>query len=71
MKTLKVFNTVMEAHMLRSRLESCGITAVVLDEDKPYTGGALLGVRLAVGDGQYEEALALLQEWDAGGESES
>lgn len=63
MKTLIYMDSVVGAEILRTRLEDSGIVAVVLDDSKPYTGTSAMGVRIAVSDGQYEEAVRLMREW--------
>ena len=66
MKILKQFDTAIKAEMLRSWLEDKGIKAVLLDDNSPYIGAAIK-VRVAVSEGQYEEARQLLDEWITAG----
>jgi hypothetical protein len=71
MKTLKYFNTIVEAGLARAELGAAGIEAWSLDEadSTAHCGGASLGVRLGVKDGDYEAACLALgvvspQRWE-------
>lgn len=66
MRTLAAFNHADQAHLLRMRLEGCGIAAHVRDEhmvtlDWLYSL-AVGGVKVDVADEDYEAALAVLDE---------
>ena len=65
MQTLASFSQPMDAHLLRARLESCGIPAYLRDEhmitlDWLYAN-ALGGVKVDVADEDYERAREILQ----------
>jgi hypothetical protein len=65
MKTLGSFNQLMDAYLLRARLEDSGITSYVRDEnlitlDWLYSN-AIGGAKLDVADEDYERALELMQ----------
>ena len=53
-----------QAELARIFIESYGITAVVFDtENKGYSDGAIVGVRLMVLDEELDEARAALAEY--------
>lgn len=61
MKTLTSFADLMEAQLLRSRLESSGIPAFVRDENMSALAAyAIGGVRVEVADEDFERAAAML-----------
>ncbi len=66
MQTVASFTEPVEAHLLRTRLESAGIEAYIRDENlvslvwlHPGVGG---GVKVDVADEDFERALAVLDE---------
>lgn len=66
MRTLAAFNHADQAHLLRMRLEGCGIAAHVRDENMVtldwLAALAVGGVKVDVADDDYESALAVLAE---------
>lgn len=66
--TLKVFNTAIEAHILRSKLDSEGIQCYILDENivtlNPMLNFAVGGIRLQVAEEDFDAAKAILNEMD-------
>jgi hypothetical protein len=66
MRTLAAFNHPDQAHLLRMRLEGCGIAAHVRDENMVtldwLASIAVGGVKVDVADEDYEAALAVLAE---------
>jgi hypothetical protein len=63
MKTLASFADLMEAQLLRSRLESSGIPAFVCDENMaPLAAYAMGGVRVEVADEDFDRATQMLAE---------
>lgn len=61
MKTLTSFADLMEAQLLRSRLESSGIPAYVRDENMSALAAyAIGGVRVEVADEDFDRASDLL-----------
>jgi hypothetical protein len=61
--TLKIFNTRIEAEVLRSLLESAGIKSWILSDDagSMYPAQAIInGVRLMVRDEDFKTAIELL-----------
>jgi len=66
LKTLKVFDLAVNAHLLRTKLESEGICAVILDEHSismnPLNTIAIGGVKLCVNEPDLEKAKNILKE---------
>lgn len=63
MKTLTSFADLMEAQLLRSRLESSGIPAFVRDENMSALATyAMGGVRVEVADEDFDRASQMLTE---------
>ena len=66
MKTIATFTKPEDAHLLRMRLEACGIPAYLQDENMIQTdllySNALGGVRLQVSDEDLEAARVVLAE---------
>ncbi len=63
MKTLTSFADLMEAQLLRSRLESSGIPAFVCDENMSSLAAyAMGGVRVEVADEDFDRATQMLAE---------
>lgn len=66
--TLKVLDSSIEAHILRSKLESEDIDAFVFDEHSismnPLFTQALGGIRLKIRKEDHEKALSILKEID-------
>lgn len=64
MKTIASFSAPIEAHMLISRLEGNGIPAFIRDEHMVsldwLASNAIGGVKVDVGDDDYERALELI-----------
>jgi hypothetical protein len=62
MKTLTTFAEVMEAQLLRTRLEDSGIPAYVRDENTATLASyAIGGVRVDVSDEDFDRAVQFLQ----------
>ncbi len=59
-KTLKTFDTAIEAYILKNRLEGEGISCFILDENivtlNPLFNFAVGGIRLQVDEKDYEKA---------------
>lgn len=70
MRTLAAFGHPDQAHLLRMRLESCGIAAHVRDENMValdwLASLAIGGVKVDVADEDYATALEILEEGKAG-----
>jgi DNA-directed RNA polymerase subunit RPC12/RpoP len=66
LKTLKVFDTAIEAHIFKNTLEGEGIEAHIFDENivtlNPLLNFAVGGIRLQVHEKDYEKALSLINE---------
>ena len=63
MKTLASFADLMEAQLLRSRLESSGIPALVCDENMSSLATfAMGGVRVEVADEDFDRATQMMAE---------
>ena len=63
MKTLTSLADLMEAQLLRSRLESSGIPAFVCDENMSSLAAyAMGGVRVEVADEDFDRAAAMMAE---------
>ncbi len=64
--TLQVFNSAVDAHILRSKLESEGITSFIHDEHtvglNPLWNVTVGGVKLQVNEDDYEKAKSILNE---------
>lgn len=64
MKTLAAFNKPIDAHLLMSRLAGSGIPAFLRDEHMVtldwLASNAIGGVKVEVGDEDYERALELI-----------
>lgn len=64
--TLKVFDDTIAAHLLKSKLESEGISCVLLDEKsigvQPFASIALGGIKLQVSELDWDEAVRIYQE---------
>lgn len=58
LKTVAEFNTQYEAEIFRSRLESEGIKAVIMNSNSPYPGVTMgeAGVKVQVNDYDLESA---------------
>lgn len=65
-RTLKTFDLAIEAHLLKSKLESEGINCYIFDEHinniLPLHSLATSGIKLQVPIEEYEKALVLLEE---------
>ncbi|MNE14291.1 hypothetical protein D3C80_1071640 [compost metagenome] len=64
--TIKIFENAIEAHILKTKLESEGIPAIVVDENvmtlNPFYNIAVGGVKLQIRDEDFEKANAILTE---------
>ncbi len=64
--TLKTFDNSIEAHLLKSKLESEGLECVIFDEHMvnlaPLNSFAVHGMKLKVKTEDYEKAIGLLEE---------
>ena len=63
-KLLSTFEHPQDAHLLIAELESCGIKALLLDENTiqtaPFMSNAIGGVRLMVHESNHQEAMEIL-----------
>ncbi len=66
MKVLAIYKTKMEAEIVKAKLESYGISAIIQSDDLGSWNHALLqttgGVKLLVAEVAFEEAKALLED---------
>ena len=66
MKTIATFKKEHEAHLLRIKLEDCGVPAIVSDDITagvaPYLTNAIGGIKVQVADEDFDKAQAALQE---------
>lgn len=64
--TLKVFDNSIEAHLLKTRLESEGINCYLLDDNmvslNPLYNISVGGIKLRINKNDFEEALAIVRE---------
>lgn len=64
--TIKIFENAIDAHILKTKLESEGIPAIVVDENlitlNPFYNIAVGGVKLQVRDEDFEKANTILTE---------
>lgn len=67
--TIKVFNESLQAHMLKSKLESEGIPCFLKDDNMvsvhPWASIALGGVKLQVKEVDVDKALLIIKELDS------
>ncbi len=68
-ETLKIFDSAIEAHILKNRLESEGIVCHILDENivtlDPLLNFAVGGIRLQVSESDFVKAKGVLAEIEA------
>lgn len=65
MKILQYYNSVIEAEIIKGRLESEGIQAFVQNSNLPYlTPFSSISPYIEVADEDYDRALAILSETD-------
>jgi hypothetical protein len=68
LKTLKVFDTAIEAHILKNSLEGEGIEAFIFDEHivtlNPLLNFAVGGIRVQVKEEMYKKAIVLVHEME-------
>ena len=65
---LRSFDNYIEAHLVMGRVLDAGIKCWLLDENtvtiNPFLAGSVGGIKLMVGDKDYEAAMRLLENYD-------
>jgi hypothetical protein len=60
---LQSFSNYVEANIVLGRLQSDGVDCCLQDENDPYLGVAIRGIKLVVPQSQFESAKKLLEEY--------